>query len=353
MLAKGLTRRGASTALVTLLLVSGAAAGCSVRKLAVGTIADALAAGGDVWAADDDPQLVGAALPFTLKTIEGLLAQDPENADLLLAAASGFTQYAWGWVQLPAQRLQDADYGESQRQMARARRLYLRARDYGLRGLELRHRGFAERIAREPDAAVTPLGREEVALAYWTGAAWAGAIAAGKDQPELLADLPAAQALVRRVLEVDETWNAGAAHEVSISLAAALPAAMGGGAERARQHFERAVAIAAGRHASPYVALAEAVAFPAQDRAAYDELLQQALAVDVDAEPAWRLANLLAQEQATWLLEHADDRFLDGGDDAEEWPEQEPQGDEPTDVAPEPDTEDPQPEPPATAGGHP
>src|SRR5687767_1258461 len=98
MLATGLFRRGASAALVTLVLASAASGGCSVRKLAVGKIADALAAGGGVYASDDDPELVGAALPFTLKTIESLLAQDPENGNLLLAAASGFTQYAWGWV---------------------------------------------------------------------------------------------------------------------------------------------------------------------------------------------------------------------------------------------------------------
>jgi predicted anti-sigma-YlaC factor YlaD len=315
--------RGGVSFLAALLLASVAAGGCSVRKLAIGKIGEALAGGGGVYAADDDPELVGAALPFALKTMEGLLAQDPQNEQLLFAAASGFTQYAWGWVQLPGQRLQDADYEASQRQLARARRLYLRGRDYGLRGLELRHPGIGDDLRRDPDAAVAALGRDDLALAFWTGAGWAGAIAVGKDQPALLADLPVVLALVRRVLEVDERWSDGAAHEISISLAAALPAAMGGGAERARLHFDRAVSIAGGRHASPYLALAEAVAVPAQDRAAYEALLEQALAVDVDAKPESRLANLLAQEQAAWLLAHAGDRFFeDVGDD--EWPEESP-----------------------------
>jgi predicted anti-sigma-YlaC factor YlaD len=320
MLARGPIRDGMSL-LAALLLASVAAGGCSVRKLAIGKIGDALAGGGGVYATDDDPELVGAALPFALKTMEGLLAQDRDHEQLLLAAASGFTQYAWGWVQLPGQRLQDAEYEASLRQLDRARRLYLRGRDYGLRGLERRHPGIGERLRRDPDAAVAAFGRDDLPLAFWTGAGWAGAIAVGKDQPELLADLPVVQALVRRVLEVDERWSDGAAHEISISLAAALPAAMGGGAERARHHFGRAVAIAGGRHASPYLALAEAVAVPAQDRAEYETLLEQALAVDVDAKPASRLANLLAQEQAAWLLARAGERFFDdAGDD--EWPEE-------------------------------
>jgi hypothetical protein len=340
MLTRG-RRRGAAPAVAVLLLAATGASGCSLQKLATRKLGSALAGSGGVYAADDDPELVGAALPFALKTMEGLLAQDPGNGDLLLAASSGFTQYAWGWVQLPARRLQEEDWAESQRQLARARQLYLRARGYGMRGLELSHPGIGERLRREPEAAVAELGRDDLPLAFWTGAALGGAIALGKDQPELLGELPAAQALVGRVLAVDETWAGGAAHEVSISLAAALPAAMGGGAGRARQHFDRAVAIAGGRHAAPYLALAEGVAVPAQDRAAFDELLRQALAVDADAEPPARVANLLAQRHAEWLLENAGIWFLD-----ESLEDEGALGDEPAET-------DPQQEPPADAGEQP
>lgn len=348
-------RWSAAALLVAVALASG---GCSVRKLAVAKLGQALAAGGGVYATDDDPQLVGDALPFALKTMESLLAQDPGNEDLLLATASGFTQYAWGWAQLPARRLQEEDWAAGQAQLVRARKLYLRGRDYGLRALEGRHPGLGERLRRDPEAAAAELSRDDVPLAFWTAAAWGAAISLGKDQPELLGDLAAVQALLARVLALDERWSGGAAHEVSIPLAAALPAAMGGGPDRARSHFDRAVELAGGRHAAPYLALAESVAIPAQDRQAFESLLGQALAVDLDAEPSSRLANVLARQQAQWLLDHADLWFLDGGD--EEW-----------DVAPEDatappaeaeeggadgadaDPQEPQPDPPAGAGGHP
>lgn len=48
---------------------------------------------------------------------------------------------------------------------------------------------------------------------YWGGAAWAGALGAGIDDLNLLAELPIAAAMVRRVLELDETYELGAAHE--------------------------------------------------------------------------------------------------------------------------------------------
>jgi len=40
--------------------------------------------------------------------------------------------------------------------------------------------------------------------------------------------------------------------------------------------------------------------------------LQQALAVDADGRPEMRLANLVAQRRARWLLARVDDLFLEG-----------------------------------------
>ena len=55
------------------------------------------------------------------------------------------------------------------------------------------------------------------------------------------------------------------------------------------------------------MALAEAVAVPQQDRARFQVLLEQALAVDVNAQPQYRLANLIMQRRARWLLSRTDE----------------------------------------------
>jgi hypothetical protein len=39
-------------------------------------------------------------------------------------------------------------------------------------------------------------------------------------------------------------------------------------------------------------------------------MLTQALHIDVDGDPSFRLANILAQDQARFLLDHLDDLFL-------------------------------------------
>ena len=272
---------------------------CSLRNLAIDKIGDSIAAGGTTFSSDDDPDLVGEALPFSLKFMESLLAERPDHRPLLLAAATGFTQYSYGWVdgKVPEVMAVDVHAGEELQQ--RARRLYLRARDYGLRGLGT----SIEELRRDP-ARLRRTRRENVPLLYWTASAWALAIARSKDDPETVADLPIVESLIRRAAELDPDWNSGAIESFLITWEAQYAA-------RARAHFERAVQLSQGQLASPYVALAEEVCVPAQDRAEFRTLLETALSIDTNARPEWRLQNILAQRRAASLLEHIDDYFLE------------------------------------------
>jgi predicted anti-sigma-YlaC factor YlaD len=78
-----------------------------------------------------------------------------------------------------------------------------------------------------------------------------------------------------------------------------------------RQHFERALKISQGKRAGTYVSFAENACVPAQNKAEFQSLLEKALAVDPDADLDNRLANLVAQRRARWLLKHVDDLFLE------------------------------------------
>jgi predicted anti-sigma-YlaC factor YlaD len=306
-------RPAARLALAAALLVLP---GCSVRQMAVRSLGDALAEGGGVFITDDDPELVRDALPFALKTMEMLLAEQPHHQGLLLAASQGFALYARGFVELEAERLEPADFGAARQQRERALGLYLRARDYALSGLELRHPGISAELRRQPADAVARLGSRDAELAYWAGAAWGGALGVGRHRPDLLADLGAVRSLFERVLALDEELGDGAVHEVFITLSSP---ALGGSRERAREHFQRAVELSGGASAGPYVTYAEAVARPAQDREEFAAMLQQALDVDPDAVPELRLLNILTQRRARWLLDRIDDYFLPAFDEDEDW----------------------------------
>jgi len=297
---------GAAFALALALLLSG----CSLRRLAVRQMASALAASGTTWSADDDPRLVGEALPFALKTHESLLAELPDDGPLLVATCRGFVSYAAGWVEAEAERLDGVDFAAAQAARQRALALHLRARDYCLRALERRRAGVASSLRAAPAGALAWARATDVEALYWTAAAWGSAISLGLDRPELVADLPAVRELFTRALALDPDRDRGALHEAMIAIES-MSALLGGSPERARAHYERAVELSQGLRASPHVAYARGVLIPAQDRAAFRATLERALAVDVAASPADRLANRLAQERARRLLARADELFFE------------------------------------------
>lgn len=284
--------------------------GCSVKKLAINKLGNALANGGTTYASDDDPELIRAAVPFSLKLIETLLAESPEHKGLLLAAASGFTQYSYAFVQEDGDELENEDYSKSKSLKLRARKLYTRARNYGLRGLEVDHPGISQSLRKSPKTAVATLSKKDVPLMYWTAAAWGSLISLSKDNPDAVAEQPIVEALLDRALVLDEKFGAGALHSVFISYELSRQGAEGKPADRARKHFERAVELSHGQQAGPYVSLAEGVCVQEQNVKEFKALLNKALAIDVDARPEWRLVNLIMQRRARWLLSRTDDLFL-------------------------------------------
>jgi tetratricopeptide (TPR) repeat protein len=296
---------------VTLLLAASISlGGCSLRKMAVGAIADSLAGGGGTFASDEDPELVGQALPFALKTVESLLEADPQNEKLLLFACQGFTQYAFGYVELPAAELETSDFRAAQAQRQRALKLYLRARGYCLRAFDLRFAGGSSLLLAEPAKVLAKATGADVPLLFWTAGSWGSAIAAGSDRPDLVVDWPAARALLEKALAIDPDWDRGSLHDAMV-VVEGLPEVMGGSLERAKIHHQRALELNRGERAATYVTWASMVSLRRQDAKEFRQLLEQALAIDPDRVPAERLANLLQQQRARRLLAQIDELFLD------------------------------------------
>jgi predicted anti-sigma-YlaC factor YlaD len=284
--------------------------GCAlVKRKAVGMVASTLASSGDVFTRDDDLELVGQAIPFGLKLYESLLDSAPTNKDLLIATCSNFTQYGVAYLETEALVLGEAQHHEEVARLnARALKLYLRARGYCLRAMEVRFPGIGPKLLSDPVPALAKARKPDVPLLYWTAASWGSAIGLGLDKPDLIIDMPTVRAIADRALALDPEWSNGALHEMFISLDS-LPDALGGSPARAREHFTRAVELEKGRSPGPYVALALGVAMPAQDRAEFESLLQKALAIDPEQDPHNRLVTLVQQRRARALLDHIDTMF--------------------------------------------
>jgi predicted anti-sigma-YlaC factor YlaD len=292
--------------LVAALVVS---AGCSVKRIAVNKIGNALASGGSTYESDDDLELVGDALPFGLKLMESLLAESPQHRGLLQAACQGFTTYSYLYVQQEAERVADKDMADAEKLRTRARRLFLRGHRYGFRALAAGRPGFNEEMTLDPKSALVRFKKKSDApLLYWNAAALGLAISVSKSDATMLARLPEVEALIERALQLDETWNSGSLHEFEVLLAGARP----GTPDFARidTHYRRALELSKGSHAGLFVAYAESVFVPRQDREGFRSALEKALAINAEQFPLIRLPNLVSQRRAARLMGRIDDLIL-------------------------------------------
>ncbi|MCB9378441.1 MAG: hypothetical protein H6511_06730 [Holophagales bacterium] len=286
------------------------AAGCSPTRFAAGRLGQSLASGGSVWTGDDDPQLVAEAMPFALKTLESLVAAAPDDAGLLLATCRGFVSYAAGFVEPEAEALPESEFERAKAIRARAYRLHWRARGYCARAFAERFPEGAVALEGDLDRTLARAAPADVDLLFWLGASWGSAVSLALDRPERVAELPAVRSLFERALALDPGYDHGSLQEAMIPFESLSPM-LGGSEARARERYRRALELAGGRRASPYVTWARLYCVARQERSGFREALESALAIDPDASPPDRLANLLAQQRARTLLARIDDLFFE------------------------------------------
>jgi predicted anti-sigma-YlaC factor YlaD len=301
--------------------------GCSIKKLAMNQVANALTGpgSGTVFTGDNDPELVGDALPFTIKMYESLLASIPNHQGLQLSTGSLCVMYANAFLYTPASMMTDERMDEQEFLMQRAKNLYLRGRDILLDGLDKKYPGFKSKLNKRKFKEAAGLAqKKDIEHLYWAGAGWVGAFAIDPFDMKLGITLPGAAALMERALELNPNYGKGDIHNFYVLYYGSMPDYMGGSYEKARKHFKLAVKASGGKATSPYLSLATTVSVQDQNIEEFKGLLKKVLEVDPDSDPENRLLNILNLRKARWLMEHIDDFFVP------ELPEEETEGTENT-----------------------
>jgi tetratricopeptide (TPR) repeat protein len=279
-----------AVALAAALLLSG---GCSLfLGGAVDNAADNLTA---AILNQDDPETVRDGAPAYLLLMDSLVEGSPDDSDILQAASSLYSAYAAVFVEDPQ----------------RAARLSVRARNYASRGLCAANGqgcGLTELSFEELDARLASFGERDLPALYTLGVAWLVYIRAHSDDWTAIADLPKVEALLDRILVLDEAYEHGSVHAFLGILKTLRPPALGGKPDEARGHFERAIEISGGRDLGVKVEFARSYARLLYDRELHDHLLNQVLETDPH-EPGLTLMNTLAQRDAAALLADADNYF--------------------------------------------
>jgi predicted anti-sigma-YlaC factor YlaD len=172
-----------------------------------------------------------------------------------------------------------------------------------MRALEGSSPGFAVALRQSDPSKQPRLTKAQVPLAYWGAASLGGLISMSKDDPDVVADLPLSMRLAELAWTTDPSFGQGALASLMGTLEGAK---VGGSRQKAQAYFDQAISLSAGKDAGPYVAKAEGVALPTEDRKQFELLLQQALTI---SQQHRSLQNEVMRERAQWLLSNVDDLF--------------------------------------------
>ncbi|MEW6442176.1 MAG: TRAP transporter TatT component family protein [bacterium] len=241
-----------------------------------------------------DVELAEQGTPAFLLVLDGLIQHSPENKDLLLAGSQAYGAYGTAFV--------------AAKDPERNKILAAKAKSYGIAALGLQNKAFAkvkDRPYEQFETCLETFRKKDVPFVFQAAASWVGWIQAHASSMEAIADLPKVEGLVRRVLELDETFYYGSGHTFLGALLTVRPPSLGGRPEEAREHFERALQIGQDKFLPAYVMFARQYAMLVYDEDLFFSLLRRVLESPVDTVPELTLINTLAQRQAREMITQA------------------------------------------------
>ncbi|MEE8119603.1 MAG: TRAP transporter TatT component family protein [Gammaproteobacteria bacterium] len=243
----------------------------------------------------DDPGTVRDGAPAYLLLMDSLVVGSPDNKQVLRAAADLYSAYAAVFVDEPE----------------RAQRLTLRSYEYGRRAF-CAHRDvaciFLNLNFDVYETVVTTFKNKDVPYMFSLAQAWLARIRAHGSDWSAVAELPKAETLLRRVLELQETYGNGTAHVYMGILNTLRPPALGGKPEEGKRHFERAIELSAGKNLFAKVQYAESYGRLMFDRELHDRLLNEVVNAETESK-GYTLLNVFAKQRATLLIQSADEYF--------------------------------------------
>ena len=280
-----------------LLLFLSLTTGCfPSKKLTVGATALLLEDVAKSSYRQPDLKIIREGMPAYLMLLDGMIETWPGNGRLLMAGAQGYTSFASAFLEE-----EDKEY---------ARQVYGKGRRYALRSLETR--GMKDPVSTPFDEfshELKRLRKRDVPYLFWTATSWGSWIKLNLDSMEALAELPRVELMMRRVLELDESFYYGGPHLFMGVWHASRPKAFGGDPQIARGHFLKAIEYGGGKFLMAYVFYADYYARQNLEKELFLTTLQKVLDTPAEVEPDLTLLNTIAKKKAKELLSNAEEYF--------------------------------------------
>jgi hypothetical protein len=285
------------TRIFLILFVLTIPAACiSNKQMTVGSAATLLEEVAKSSYKQSDLRVIREGMPAYLMLIDGMVEAVPDNARLLITAAQAYASFASAFVEN-----EDKDF---------ARALYKKAKVYALRSLEMR--GLKNPVSipfNEFEAGLNQFDRDDVPYMFWTGTCWGSWIRLNLGSMAAIAELPRVEALMKRVLVLDEQFYFGGPHLFMGIWFASRPKIAGGDLAKSNAHFKKALAFSENQFLMTQIYYADQYARKALDKDLFVATLENVLDTPADSIPELTLLNTVAHKRAKEMLEQVDEYF--------------------------------------------
>ena len=286
--------------------------GCSIQKIAVKETGGIIAKGMPVFFQESDLGIAETAIASNIKLLETLLATAPDDKTLLLATSQALTAYAFGFVEAEMERTRYSDPKRSEAAKERAKSLYARGREYALRAVKLQNKKLVAALdgpLADFDPLLPKVSKKQVPAIFWLSFSWGGLINLSKDSITAVADIVKVEHMMKRVLELDETFFNAGPHMFLGIYYGSRPKMFGGDPALSQVHFDRVDSLTGNRLLMNKVMRAQFLAVQNQDRKMFESLLGDVRAAKDDLYPEQRLMNEIAKSRAEILSKQEEKLF--------------------------------------------
>lgn len=284
---------------------------CTPKQIASDITSQIFKGGAPSFEMEPDPEIGENSGLTMIKMMEAFQHDNPKNKNYLTLLSRSYAMYAFGFLEWNIMKHSGVDEGKKAQAEARAKAFYLKGKEYGMKVLT-RNAAFEKTLTKDLDSfkkALKGMGRSYVPALFFTAFNWGSYINLNKDSPLAIAEFPKAEAMMQRVLEIDDLYNYAGPHMFFGFAFGSRPTMFGGNPGKSKEHFEKALAAYQRKFLMALVLYAQSYAIQNQDRALFESLLNEVLTTPADALPEQRLANEIAKLRARWLLDHASSYF--------------------------------------------
>jgi hypothetical protein len=284
---------------------------CSIEKFVVRRAAGFFNEGLSVYMAESDLAVAELAMPANLKLLETLLAKDPDNPEILIYASQAYLGYTMAFVEDKGLDFEFTDEKLYRKSMKRAKKFYLRGRNYGIKAVILKNdnKDPYKLSLAEYKKWLQTLDKEWVPYIFWTSLSWGSAINVDRDDLELFSKMAYIVASMERVIQLDEYYFVGGAHLFLGMYYGGLPGLYGNKKDISLKHFNRLNQLTKNRHLLSKVFQAEFLSVQYQDKPMFDKLLKEVTESPEDLWPEMGLINSLAKKKAIRLKANENEYF--------------------------------------------